>query len=353
VADPLLERLDDWRRQYRLSLEYMGTLRKHRRRGPWPPRLRAAPRFASTRVLVARGDRFGDMMLTVPFLSRVLAADAQLRVMTPDATSRSLLAAVDVGCVAKPGEAVDFAPEIVLLPTPCRTLRSRRHRERWEFVTEIFTTFPNTPVIAPALRRAEALSLFTGPCVTPVSGISALTILDRFANGLGLPREAPALLARWVSEPVERAGGALVFNLSAGRPGGSDRRDLPVSFWSQVARSLLPLAPIASIVQPGDEERLAQAASDPVLSKGEVVCFEEVADAATWLGCQRMLISPDTGLCHLARNLALPMVVLTPPRLAPYFYPRSPDVERVLAMTLAELAPAQVVEAAGGLLARI
>jgi hypothetical protein len=347
----LLSRLDDWRRELRKSFEYMGTLRKTRRRGPWPPRLRKPPRFASSRVLIARSDRFGDMMLTIPFIERVLAAGARVCVMTPDPASRTLLAAAGIECIAKPIEAVEFAPELVLLPTACRTLRSRRHRERWEFVMELFATLPGVPVVAPAMRRREALSFFAGPCVTPVSVHSALAILDRLADGLSLPRAAQPLLAPWIRPPADRARGAVVLNLSAGRAGESDRRDLPVAFWSQVAGALRP-ASIASIAQPGDEARRVEAESDPVLSQGEAVCFEDVVEVTDWLGRQRLLVSPETGLCHLARNLGVPMVVLTSPRKVPYFYPRSPDTEFVFAMALAELAPTQVAEAARGLLAR-
>jgi hypothetical protein len=57
-------------------------------------------------------------------------------------------------------------------------------------------------------------------------------------------------------------------------------------------------------------------------------------------------------LCHLARNLALPMVVLTPPRKVPYFYPRAVDTRFVFATRLDQIAPRQAVEAARALLAQ-
>lgn len=332
-----------------MSLEHMGTLRKTRRRGLWPPPIQAAPRFADSRVLVARNDRFGDMMLTLPFLSRVLASGARVSVLTPDKTASALVSAVGVPCIAKPAEAAAFAPDIALIPITCRTLRSRRHRERWEFVLELLATLRGTPVVVPAIRRAEALSLFTGPCVTPVSGYTALTVMDRFANGLGLPRAAAPLLERWTRAPAERMEGAVVLNLSSGRPGEAGRRDLPIAFWSRVAAALAPGLPVASIVQPGDDARRAEAESDPVLSKG-VVCFEDIRVVADWLGRQRLLISPETGLCHLARNLGLPMVVLTPLRNVLYFYPRAPDVTLVSSMRLDELDDAPVAAAARRLL---
>ena len=352
VQDSPVARLVSWRSQLRKSFHYTGVLRESRKEGPWPPPLAAPLRFASRRVLIARGDRFGDMMLSVPFLARVQAAGAQVCVLTPDPVSRALLLAAGVECVGKAVEAAEFEPWLVLFPTTSRNLRSRRHPERWEFVQQILGAFPDTPVVAPSMRRAEAFSFYAGPCVTPLSGYTALSLLDRFADRLGLPWAVAPPLERWMVGPAERARGAVVLNLSAGRPGESDRRHLPIAFWSEVARALSPVATVASIVQPGEPARRAQAEADPELSKGPVACFEDVAEAAAWLGRQRLLISPETGLCHLARNLSLPMAVLTPPRKVPFFYPPAPDARFVFAKSLDAIAPRQAVEAAGELLAQ-
>lgn len=298
------------------------------------------------RVLLARHDRFGDMMLTLPFLARLRASGADLRVLASDRLSRQLLSRAGVACVADAQELRGWMPQWVLFAEPSRHLRSRRHPERWAFVDALLDTFPGVPFAMPVMRRGEAMSFYPGPYCTPTSGLSAIHLLERFADGLGLPAAERPLLADWITDDATRRRGAIVLNLSAGRAGESDRRDLPVRFWSRVAEGLAHLGPVACIVQPGDDQQREDAEADPLLAKGEIVCFEDVADAACWLGRQRLLLSPETGLCHLARNLDVPMVVLTPRRKIPYFYPLGPGSGFVFAKSLDRITPDEVVDAA-------
>lgn len=346
VRDTALSRLDAWRQNWRRSFGYLGAIRRSKAQGLWPPRVEGPPDFEGLPVLLARGDRFGDMMLTVPFLARLVASRADLRVLATDRLSRQLLSKVGVDCVADAHGLDGWRPDWVLFAEPSRNLRSKRHPERWAFVDRMLADFRGAHFAMPVMRRGEAMSIFPGSFCTPTSGISAILLLELFADGLGLPPAERPLLHPWIRDDPTRRQGAVVLNLSAGRAGESDRRDLPIGFWSAVAEGLAERAPVACIVQPGDDRQREDAASDPRLGKGEIACFEDVADAADWLGRQRLLLSPETGLCHLARNLEVPMVVLTPKRKIPYFYPLAPSSGFVFAKSLDVIAPQQVVEAA-------
>jgi hypothetical protein len=344
--------LNAWRRSWRRSFGYAEPIRRARARGLWPAAVPLPRSWKGRRVLVSRGDRFGDMMLTLGFLARARQSGADLRVLAADRLSRQLVSAAGIPCVGRAAALGDWRPEWVWLPEPCRHLRSLRHPERWSFVEEMLETFRGAAFAVPSMRRAEAMSVFPGPYCTPRSGLSAIGLLDRFADGLGLPPADRPLLRPWIAPPEQRRRGAIVLNLSAGRASESDRRDLPIGFWSEVADLLSGLAPLACIAQPGDEARRDEAASDPRLGKGEVVCFDDVAEAAAWLGSQRLLLSPETGLCHLARNLGVPMVVLTPPRKVPYFYPPARTSRFVFAKSLRRILPGEVVAEALGMLDR-
>lgn len=353
-----LQRLDAWRQNWRRSFGYLGAIRRTRARGLWPARAERPARWSGVRVLLARGDRFGDMMLTLPFVARILASGPDLRVLATDRLSRQLLERRGIRCheslealaASEPAEAGGWRPDWVFFAEPGRRLRSGRFPERWAFVEQMLTGFRGAHFAMPVMRRGEAMSLFTGSFCTPTSGFSALRLLDVFADGLGLARAERPLLDDWIASRDERRSAAVVVNLSAGKAGESDRRDLPAHFWSEVAEGLGDAVRIACIVQPGDDRVREQAEADPRLGK-EIVCFDDVADAAIWLGRQRLLLSPETGLCHLARNLALPMVVLTPKRKVPYFYPIEPDTGFAFAKQLGDIAPGEVIAAAKALLA--
>jgi ADP-heptose:LPS heptosyltransferase len=198
------------------------------------------------------------------------------------------------------------------------------------------------------------MSSFAGPYCSPTAPFTALGLLDRFATKLSLPVAAVDLMAGLRTR--DRSDGCVVLNLSAGPPGDPDRvRDVPVSFWAEVARALRPHARVRCLVQPGDDTRredYARLAAEGRFDGVGLECFEHVAETAAWLGRQRLLVSPETGVCHLARNLALPMVVLTPERQVPYWYEPGERLACVYAERLADLDPADVSRACVAVLAR-
>jgi hypothetical protein len=304
-------------------------------------------------MLAVRRDHLGDAALSVPFLGRLLESGAEVRVLLTDGASRALLSRVGVRCVAELEELGDWKPDGILFLESCRHLRSQRHPERWSFVESVLSAFPGAACAIPSMRRAEAMSVFPGSYCTPLSGVTALSLLERFADGLGLPRERSPLLERWVADDAVRSSGCAVLNLSAGRGESGDRRAIPISFWAEVAEALAGVVPLACIVQPGDDalrrdfEDLQRSGR---LRDCPLFCFDDIADAAQWLGRQRVLASPETGLCHLARNLRLPMVVLTPRRQVPYWYPPGDDVRFVFAERLRDASPRHTAAAVRELL---
>lgn len=278
------------------------------------------------------------MMLSLPFLSRLAESGARIRILAVDALARRLLTAIGFECFADPEEARSWQPNAIMFLEPCRHLRATRHPERWRFVEEVLRVHPEVPVATPVMRSNEALSLHPGPYCTPFSGVTALSVLDRFADGLGLPKCERNLLDDWVvADPADRRG--VVLNLSAGPPGTEDKRTVALETWAEVADALDGAA-TEVVVQPGDDVRRVE--FEELQRQGRfrdvtAHCFDDIVEAARWLARKRLLVSPETGLCHLARNLAVPQVVLTPRRQVPYWYPPASNVRCVFAEDLSQL----------------
>lgn len=343
-----------WFTHWQRSFDYMEVIARTRARGIWPERLRRCPPFS--KVLLVRRDRFGDMMTSLPFIGRALDSGASVKVLATDRVARDLLQSAGVDCVPDPSSLGGWMPEAVLFLERCRHLRSARHPERWQYVETTLRAFSGAHFVVPAMRSAESMSYFAGPYCRPFHGATALSLLERFADGLGFLDTARPLLRHLIADPAARAKGDVVFNLSAGAPGISDSRAIPAGFWADVAGHLPPSLPLSCIFQPGDEARqrsFAEAGEAKKIRPFREVSFPDVADAAKWLGRQRLLVSPQTGLCHLARNLELPTVVLTPKHLAPYWYPKSPYLRRVFADRLADCSPLETAARAMELLGEI
>jgi ADP-heptose:LPS heptosyltransferase len=334
------EKLWAWRRHLKRSFHYTNVIAATRAKGIWPEARRGALEISGRRILAIRRDRLGDAMLSVPFLSRLLASGADVRVLLLDEASRALLGSAGVCCVGSVEELGDWRPEGALFLERCRHLRSELHPERWQFVEEMLRALQGVPCVIPTMRRAEAMSYFPGSYCTPFSGLTALSLLRLFADGLELPAGRGPLFEKWIAPDEVRAAGRVVFSLSAGVGGETGRRYIPLPLWEDIARRLADAAPLACMVAPGDDAR--REAFESLRRQGglpdcELHCYSDITAATEWLGRQRLLVSPETGLCHLVRNLRLPMVVLTPERQIPYWYQRTDDTRYVFAELLRDV----------------
>lgn len=140
----------------------------------------------------------------------------------------------------------------------------------------------------------------------------------------------------------------MVLNLSAGYPLQTGRRFLPISFWVEL-RQKLSKQEVVALAQPGDEDRLREYHQESrALGLDGTVAKTRPGlwDLAGWLGRQGTLISPETGICHMARMLGLPTVVLTPRPLVPFWYRPSQNL-KVIAFqkVISEIDSGQVLTA--------
>lgn len=341
-----------WLKTRRKSGEHLDKLNSARSRGLWPAPTAKPANFKDVRVLCLRRDRFGDMLASLPLLARLRQAGAQVMVLTPCKTSRALLRALEVPCCDELGVAGAFVPEWLFFLQSCRHLRAERHPERWLWLEEMLTAFQGTPAAIPGWRVAEMMSVPTPIRAAPWAALDRFAELERFGDALGLPPlEGDGLVSDWLAAARPEDGG-LVINLSAGEPGVEDRREVSIDFWARLHEALQPEVS-SCVVLPGDTERIKgflDAREAGQFRECELFCEQDIEKVARWLAGQRLLLSPETGLCHLARNLRLPRVVLSPPGLVPQWYTAARDIRTVCAKYLADASLEATIEAARSLL---
>ncbi len=347
------ERTRQWWRRWTKAGQGLATVAAARREGWWPAAAALPDGFAGRKVLCVRRDRFGDAMVSVPFLDRLAASGAESWLWPGDGISRRLLGALGQRCVGDLDAARALRPDWLLFLQACRHLRASRYPERWAWLREVCEAFPGTPAAIVCWRRAEAMADVTA-LGKPWSGSDRIAELARFADALGLPPAESGLFAGWRAPLQTRRTGALVINLSAGAPGVEDRREVPIAFWAEVhARLRERVAATACVVLPGDEERRAdfeRSQAQGAFRGCTLKCEPDIVEVARWLARQRLLLSPETGMCHLARNLGLPMLVLSPARLVPYWYPAAPTTRVVCARELKDASLPETIAAAEGML---
>ena len=179
--------------------------------------------------------------------------------------------------------------------------------------------------------------------------ITATSPTDSLADWLQLP---PLQGSRPLAAYRQKADRQIVFNLSVGPPGERGRRVLPTSFWADLRRRLKPETVLA-VTQPGDESRaeeFRQGCLQENLSCSLAAPTTSLHDLASWLGRRGVLITPETGLCHLARMIGLPTIVMTPQRLMPFWYqPGSRLTVICYRKSIGEVDPGQIIQALGRL----
>lgn len=339
-----------WLKEWRNCRRHLGIIERTRARGAWPPSLSNPPEWSGTRVLVARNDFFGDSILTLPFLARLQEAAEEVRFLTPDRVSRELFGHLDLDVIADRQELGDWKPDVIVFPKPCRQLRSPRlGHHLWDFVDDLLDHHPGTPCLIPSMHRSESMSLHVPVYGSPFSGWDAIRVLERFADGLGLPRSSRDLLA-----PIRRNAAAdersIVLNLTAGTGDPDGRRFIPLELWRRFHAAIREDGDVSLIVLPSDERR-RQELEDAGWDDVPVFCEPDINRVARWIASRQLLISPETALCHLARSLDVPTVVLSPANKLPYWYPPRSDQRTVCAKYLADLDVEAMVTATRELLA--
>ncbi len=348
----MLQSLRYWLKTRRKSGQLFDNLGAARDAGIWPEARARPASFRGLKVLCARRDRFGDMLASMPLLARLRQAGAEVMVLSGCGTTRALLDALGVESSSEISEAGAFLPDWLFFLQTCRHLRAERHPERWEWLLELLGYFRGTPCAIPAWRKREMMSLHTSIRCAPWAALDRFAELERFGDALGLPpMQGDGLFSEWIAAARTSEGG-LAINLSAGVVGVEDRREIPIEFWARVHAALQPSVS-SCIVLPGDGERMQgflDAREAGQFKNCELVCEPDIARVSRWLAQQRLLLSPETGLCHLARNLKIRRVVLSPPGLVPQWYTAAADVRTVCAKYLADVSLEETVEAARSLL---
>ena len=274
------------------------------------------------------------MMLSLPFLSRLLASGCKLFVYTESNPARQILADVGIECSCDLEDFRQGKPDLVLLLKPCRNYRAPRHPERWQRVEQLLAWFPGTPFVIPSVHPNEAMSLYIDVYGNnPLTATDAFTFLERFGDGLDLPAVGKNLLAEYALEDRSASRG-IAINLSAGTGSRSDRRYVPTELWVQFVERLRSDidAPVSFVLLAEDTKRRREIESEPIakrLQGVEIASPPTIIETARWLARRRLLVSPDTGLCHLARALNIPLVTAVPAKLIPYWYPRDTCQETV------------------------
>lgn len=345
----------EWRKARRQARQHLDVIEATREKGLWPPRLDGPPELEGKTVFLVRYDRFGDMMLTLPFLARLRAAGCQFEVYTESASARDLLVDAGVRVTCDIDELRGGRPDLVLLPKPCRNFRAPRHPERWRRIEGLLESFPETPFVVPSVYPNEAMSRFVGVYgANPFAPCDALTFLERFADGLGLPTSGRDLLASYRPEDSPRG---IALNLTAGTGDPEDRRYIPTELWARFVERFRNESDerLSFVLLPEDESRRREVESHRFRERFDDVAVESpatIVDTAHWLAERRLLVSPDTGLCHLARALDVPLAAAVPAKLLPYWYPPSPRQATVPTKFGRDLDVERLVQAALRLLAR-
>lgn len=334
----------------------MEVIKKTQSKNLWPAPISELGEWKGKKVLIIRRDHLGDMCLSLSFLSRLKAAGAQFKVLATDRWSRELLSTVSVQTYEYLEDAVNWKPEWVIFLEFSRHLRATRHPERWAFVEKVLNDFPYTPILMPSMRKAEAMSYFPGSYAKPFQAVTAEGLLENFGNHLGLPdfNQLESLVRPYFDRSTSRSNGKVVINLSAGQIGVRDHRWVPISVWENVLSQLPEDIEVAFISTPQDSQRRREM-QNAVESKGfqNVEFFsQDLEGAFNWLTQQRMLVSPETGLCHFAAQINLPRVVLTGENLVPYWYPPKKELRCVFAKDLKDIPIDGVVSQVNSLLSR-
>lgn len=303
-----------WIRHRRKALQYRArvfTLRSSS--------VKAASIQGAEKILFARGDRLGDWMNSLPFLVRLRAAGRQVVLVVREEPVRVFLSNLGFKSIGQAQDLNGWRPDLVLTGESARHLRSPRHPDRWAFLERLMRMSGQAPMVSPCVWRSEAGPVFPGSYAPPGKQITATSLTDSLGDWLELP---PAAGCRPLAGYRQKADRQIVFNLSAGRPGERGRRFLPISFWIELRR-ILEAESVVAVSQPGDEDRVEefrQGCLRDNLSCSVARARTSLHDLASWLGQRGILITPETGLCHLAREIELPTIVMTPRRLMPFWY---------------------------------
>lgn len=254
-----------------------------------------------SRVVVLRALGLGDLLTAVPALRAVRRAhpDAHLSLAAP-AGLREL--ALHTGAV---DEVVDTAPLAPLSPVLAGAdLAVNLHGRGPQSTALLAATSP---------RRLVAYALPGGPQWT--ADEHEVVRWCRLLDESGIPADPrDLLLAVPAVEPPVRSG-VLV------HPGAAQAsRRWPVERWGRVAAALAAQGHDVRVTGgPGEHELAQQVARAAGLGPEHVLAGRtDLLELSTLVAAARLLVSPDTGVAHLATAFGTPSVVLfgpTPPAL--------------------------------------
>ena len=263
--------------------------------------------MAAARVVVLRALGLGDLLTSTPALRAVRRAlpGATVSLAAP-AALREL--ALHTGAV---DELVDTAP---LSPLP----PSLHHAD---VAVNLHGRGPQSVELLRASHPARLISYGVdgGPEWDP--GEHEIVRWCRLLAESGIPADPTDLLL--APPPVEPAArGAVLVHPGAAQAS----RRWPADRWAQVARQLADDGHDVHVTGGPDERALAErVAHDAALAPGRVLAgrTDLLALAAT-VAAARLLVSPDTGVAHLATALATPSVLLFGPS-SPALWGPPPD----------------------------